>query len=64
LLPEFFDVRCSGVDIERRAIDQFERPGPHSNSHVCPTELAPAPNNSSQPYVGERAPDVGIHLDD
>jgi hypothetical protein len=44
-------------------VDDLEWPGPNPQGHVGTVELGAQVNETSQTDVGERAGDVGEHLD-
>ena len=62
LVGECRSLHEHGVDGEWRAVDPFERPRPHDNFRRLGhrTHVAYHPFQS---HMGERAGDVGVHLD-
>ena len=59
-------MRLAGnrVSVERRTIDEFQRPRPHAQDHIGPTRGIAAASELGQTYVRERAGHIGEHLDD
>ena len=64
LLSKLVDVLRGGRRVERRPVDQLERPGSDPDHHIFATGTRPLFVDRPQPDVGKRTPDIGEDLYD
>ena len=63
LAPEFGGLVGDGVGRHRLAVDELQRIRTDVEAHVIAAQLGPPFHQALQPDMGERADDVGEHLD-
>jgi hypothetical protein len=64
------DLKAEGIDlladhgrVERRVVHQLQRPGSDAQTNIGPTQDGATIDEASEPDMGERAADIGEHLD-
>src|ERR1039458_765966 len=63
LRAQFIDVRLCAHDIKRQRVDQFKWPSSHAYDHIATSQFVSPPNCRAKANVGERAPNIRVHLD-